>query len=53
MNKTYEIKFTQGSGPNHQTIRGCKSEAEAKRQFLSQPHIKSNPKTVIVGIKSH
>lgn len=50
---TVVIKFTQGSGPVSQTFRNCSSEAEAKAQFLAQPQIKNNPKTVIVEIRSY
>jgi hypothetical protein len=50
---TVVITYSQGSGPTSVTMRGCKSEAEAKAEFLSQSHIKQNPKTVIVSIKSY
>ena len=50
---TYVIKYTQGSGPNSQTIRGCSSQAEAEAKFWSQSYIKQNPKTVVVEIKSY
>ncbi|MBB5358275.1 hypothetical protein HDE76_001481 [Rhodanobacter sp. ANJX3] len=50
---TYVITYTQGSGPNQQTIRGCRSQAEAEETFWSQSHIKNNPKTAIVSIKSN
>ncbi|MCT7550951.1 hypothetical protein N5U04_10100 [Aliarcobacter butzleri] len=50
---TYVIKYTQGSGPSSQTIRGCRSQAEAVAKFWSQSYIKQNPKTVVVEIKSY
>lgn len=50
---TYVIKYTQGSGPSSQTIRGCSSQAEAEAKFWSQPSVKQNPKTVIVEIRSY
>lgn len=50
---TYVIKYTQGSGPTEQTLRGCSSQAEAEAKFWSQSHIKQNPKTVIVNIRSY
>ena len=55
MNKklTYVIKYTQGSGPCSQTIRGCSSQTEAEAKFWSQSNIKQNPKTVVVEIKSY
>ncbi len=49
---TYVIKYTQGSGPTEVWIRGCGSQAEAEREFWSRPGIKSNPKTVIVSVRS-
>jgi hypothetical protein len=50
---TYVIKYTQGSGPSSQTIRGCSSQVEAVAKFWSQSYIKQNPKTVVVEIKSY
>ena len=50
---TYVIKYTQGSGPTEKTIRGCKSQAEAEALFWAQSHIKQNPKTVVVEIRSY
>ena len=49
---TYLITYTQGSGPNSQTIRGCSSEAEALAQFWSQSYIKNNSKTVVVSVRA-
>lgn len=50
---TYVIKYTQGSGPSEQTLRGHSSQAEAEAKFWSQSYIKNNPKTVIVSIRSY
>jgi hypothetical protein len=50
---TYVIKYTQGSGPSSQTIRGCNSQTEAEAKFWSHPSIKQNPKTVIIEIISY
>jgi|GEM_PF-6738524 len=50
---TYVIKYTQGSGPSSQTIRGCSSQTEAEAKFWSHSTIKQNPKTKIVEISSY
>ena len=50
---TYVIRYTQGSGPNSQTIRGCSSQAEAEAKFWSQSYIKQNRKTVVIEITSY
>lgn len=50
---TYVIRYTQGSGPSSQTIRGFSSQAEAVAKFWNQSNIKQNPKTVVVEIKSY